>query len=189
MEQKEHTVLTFSQAKDQVAVKYAYTGWCMKIHENGDHFTEKMFTEAAELWNKSLTSQLSSALESYNRECKRNGELQEELVRLKAGKFSWYSKDEIYHFLKGENYSHEIAEELSLKWAESLQGAFNKGCEKTQGSFSKLVATYESGMSEYFRQHNYRELYAFWNHFVENQKQVSTLSKHQPIKKDENTAS
>jgi hypothetical protein len=36
--------------------------------------------------NESLTSELSSALESYNRECKRNDELQEEVDRLKQWK-------------------------------------------------------------------------------------------------------
>jgi hypothetical protein len=42
--------LTLQECKDAVARKYGYTGWCMKIHENGDHFVEKMWTEVSELY-------------------------------------------------------------------------------------------------------------------------------------------
>jgi hypothetical protein len=51
----------------------------------------------------------------------------------------WYSKDELYHFLIRESYSKEIAAELSEKWANSYQGAFDKGFEKAlrQSELSK----------------------------------------------------
>src|ERR1044071_8267861 len=48
-------IKTLQQCKDEVAIKYNYTGWCLKIHENGDHFTEKMWTEAAELYASQFT--------------------------------------------------------------------------------------------------------------------------------------
>ena len=47
---------TLIECKDEVAVKYSYTCWSMKIHENGDHFTEKMWTEAAELYASQFKS-------------------------------------------------------------------------------------------------------------------------------------
>jgi hypothetical protein len=42
----------------------------------------------------------------------------------------WYTENEMYQWLIRENYSEQIAKELSSKWADHLQGAFNKGFEK-----------------------------------------------------------
>ena len=42
----------------------------------------------------------------------------------------WYTENEMHQWLIRENYSEQIAGELSKKWAEDLQGAFNKGFEK-----------------------------------------------------------
>lgn len=42
----------------------------------------------------------------------------------------WYTKDEMYRWLVRNNYSKEIATELSQKWADDLQGAFAKGFDK-----------------------------------------------------------
>jgi hypothetical protein len=42
----------------------------------------------------------------------------------------WYTKKELYNWLIHENYSKQIAEELSEKWAISSQMAFAKGWEK-----------------------------------------------------------
>ncbi len=41
----------------------------------------------------------------------------------------WYSKEEMYRSLLRNNYSHEIANELSEKWAEDLQQSLRKGFE------------------------------------------------------------
>lgn len=73
MEQKEHTVLTLKEAKEIIAKKYDYPSWQHVRYRATESVFESMSDEAHEL---SLTSQLSSALESYNRECKRNEELQ-----------------------------------------------------------------------------------------------------------------
>lgn len=48
----------------------------------------------------------------------------------------WYTQNEIYDDLIRNKYSEEIAKELSQKWADDLQGAFNKGYEK--GNANKL---------------------------------------------------
>jgi hypothetical protein len=42
----------------------------------------------------------------------------------------WYTKEEMYDWLINNNYSKEIAAELSEIWARDLQGAFKKGWEK-----------------------------------------------------------
>ncbi len=42
----------------------------------------------------------------------------------------WYTKQQMYMWLIGKNYSHDIATELSEQWAKDLQGAFKKGWEK-----------------------------------------------------------
>lgn len=42
----------------------------------------------------------------------------------------WYTKEEIYNWLRHENYSEQIANELSDKWATSSQFAFEKGWQK-----------------------------------------------------------
>lgn len=42
----------------------------------------------------------------------------------------WYTKDEMFRWLVRNNYSKEIATELSQKWADDLQGAFAKGFDK-----------------------------------------------------------
>lgn len=39
---------------------------------------------------------------------------------------TWYSKEEIYHYLKARNYSDEIAEELSGIWSEQLESTSKK---------------------------------------------------------------
>lgn len=41
----------------------------------------------------------------------------------------WYSAEEMLHYLQRQKYSDEIADELSVKYAENLQRAFNKGFE------------------------------------------------------------
>lgn len=43
---------------------------------------------------------------------------------------TWYTKEQMYDWLITENYSKEIATELSEAWARDLQGAFKKGWEK-----------------------------------------------------------
>lgn len=42
----------------------------------------------------------------------------------------WYTENEMRQWLIRNNYSEQIAIELSKKWADDLQGAFNKGYEK-----------------------------------------------------------
>ncbi len=39
----------------------------------------------------------------------------------------WYSSEEMYHWLRTKDYSHLIAEELSVDYAVNLQRAFVKG--------------------------------------------------------------
>jgi hypothetical protein len=93
MEEK-HTALTFEQAKDLIAVKYGCNNWIeLKVNiALQKEFREEYkinesiaLDQAAELHTMSLNSQLSSALESYNRECKRNGELHYALSSLVEG--------------------------------------------------------------------------------------------------------
>ena len=43
---------------------------------------------------------------------------------------TWYTPDEMRHYLIRHNYSREIADELAQRWADDLQGAFKKGYEK-----------------------------------------------------------
>ena len=43
---------------------------------------------------------------------------------------TWYTPDEMRHYLIRHNYSREIADELAQRWANDLQGAFKKGYEK-----------------------------------------------------------
>jgi len=43
---------------------------------------------------------------------------------------TWYTPDEMRHYLIRHNYSREIADELAKRWADDLQGAFKKGYEK-----------------------------------------------------------
>lgn len=50
----------------------------------------------------------------------------------------WYTKDQMYDWLIRENYSEQIAKELSGKWSEDLQGAFNKGYEKSVKELTRL---------------------------------------------------
>jgi hypothetical protein len=64
---EEVKVKSLQECKDQVAVKYCYTGWCLKIHENGDHFTEKLFNEAAELYASQFKSETTSLREENER--------------------------------------------------------------------------------------------------------------------------
>jgi hypothetical protein len=96
--------------------------------------------------------------------------MQEENARLrslieKEKSVIWYTKDEMYHWLIRENYSEKIAKELSDKWAEHLQGAFEKGFEKARRALSIKFNSYDSGMSEYFRMHDYRNMYSLWEQF------------------------
>jgi hypothetical protein len=44
----------------------------------------------------------------------------------------WYTKQEIYEWLRSKNYSKEIAFELAGYWYNDLQGAFKKGWEKAK---------------------------------------------------------
>jgi hypothetical protein len=39
----------------------------------------------------------------------------------------WYSGHELRKYLESENYSEEISEQLSMRYAANLQAAFNKG--------------------------------------------------------------
>jgi hypothetical protein len=51
----------------------------------------------------------------------------------------WYSKQEMYDWLITHSYSKEIANELSMIWADDLQGAFQKGWEKAKHELSKQL--------------------------------------------------
>lgn len=42
----------------------------------------------------------------------------------------WYTKDTIHTFLRKNNYSNDISNELSQLWADDLQRAFTKGWDK-----------------------------------------------------------
>lgn len=42
----------------------------------------------------------------------------------------WYTKKELFDYLRRKNYSTQIANELSTLWVDALQGAFRKGFEK-----------------------------------------------------------
>lgn len=50
----------------------------------------------------------------------------------------WYTKEQMHHWLKRGSYSEQIANELSEKWADDLQGAFNKGFEKASKENERL---------------------------------------------------
>lgn len=58
-----------------------------------------------------------------------------ELKLRKAPK--WYNKDEMYNHLRNERYSHEIAEELSERWAKDLQLSFEKGWGKASREINR----------------------------------------------------
>lgn len=40
---------------------------------------------------------------------------------------TWYTAEEMRHYLRAQRYSEEIADELSANYAKNLQQAFNKG--------------------------------------------------------------
>ena len=40
---------------------------------------------------------------------------------------TWYTAEEMRHYLRVQRYSEEIADELSANYAKNLQQAFNKG--------------------------------------------------------------
>lgn len=42
---------------------------------------------------------------------------------------TWYTSEEMRHWLRRNNYCEEIANELCDQYAENLQRAFNKGRE------------------------------------------------------------
>lgn len=42
----------------------------------------------------------------------------------------WYTREEMIQYLLRNNYSQQIADELSEKWAYDLQESFRKGFEK-----------------------------------------------------------
>jgi hypothetical protein len=50
---------------------------------------------------------------------------------------NWYTKEDLYNDLRRNNYSEEIAEELSQKYADDLQHAFTKGWEKAKYELNK----------------------------------------------------
>lgn len=56
----------------------------------------------------------------------------------------WYTYSEMYDRLIRENYSKEIAKELSHKWANDLQGAFSKGYEKAQRHSAQQLKEYKA---------------------------------------------
>jgi hypothetical protein len=43
---------------------------------------------------------------------------------------TWYTPDEMRHYLIRHNYSQEISDELAQRWADDLQSAFEKGYQK-----------------------------------------------------------
>lgn len=42
----------------------------------------------------------------------------------------WYTREEMIQYLLRNNYSQQISDELSEKWAYDLQESFRKGFEK-----------------------------------------------------------
>jgi hypothetical protein len=132
---------------------------------------------------ESFTYQLSSALESYNRECKRNGELQEEVDRLKQWKKEeielWWPIIELMRLDTtiplGTSLSDEALkrlkefksqkEEIEL-YREALTQVVN-----AQTNANTIESTYQA----------FEFLQTSLNDII-----ISALSKHQPIKKDEN---
>lgn len=60
----------------------------------------------------------------------------------------WYTYSEMYDRLIRENYSKEIAKELSHKWANDLQGAFSKGYEKAQRHSAQQLKEYKEVIRE-----------------------------------------
>lgn len=52
---------------------------------------------------------------------------------------SWYSKNEIFHWLKHHDYSESIAEELSELISEKLKGAYKMGAESVSPPFGDRV--------------------------------------------------
>jgi len=61
----------------------------------------------------------------------------------------WYTKEEIFHWLKRENYCEEIALELSGKVSNWLQGAFDKGVEKTERAARKRIEELEADRDKF----------------------------------------
>lgn len=60
----------------------------------------------------------------------------------------WYTYSEMYDRLIRENYSKEIAKEISHKWANDLQGAFSKGYEKAQRRSVQQIKEYREKLKE-----------------------------------------
>jgi len=55
----------------------------------------------------------------------------------------WYTKDTIHTFLRKNNYSNDISNELSQLWADDLQRAFTKGWDKCNEYKKELVSVEE----------------------------------------------
>lgn len=60
----------------------------------------------------------------------------------------WYTEEEMFHWLKRENYSETIAKELSGMYANYLQGAFKKGFEKGQRSADQQTSQLQEQLKE-----------------------------------------
>lgn len=100
MKETEQTLL--DQIKDQVAKEWRWSSWNdFAFYELKDQFNcGKIINEICERY-----------------------------ATAKA-KPKWYSKQEMYDDLIRNDYSHQIAEELSERWAMDLENARNAGIEK-----------------------------------------------------------
>jgi hypothetical protein len=56
---------------------------------------------------------------------------------------TWYTKNQMFDYLKQNNYSKEIATELSGTWADILQGAYKKGWEMGRNKDRKPEDAYQ----------------------------------------------
>jgi hypothetical protein len=95
-----------------------------------------------DLQTASLQQQVKELREERDR-------LKEENKKLKAYK-DWYSADEIYHFLKRNKYSDEIAKELSTKWADHLREAFKTGYSKAEKQLQEEVERLKNALKVIF---------------------------------------
>lgn len=148
---------TLQDCKNEVAKQYGFDAWdsidfyMLDAHDQiavKPYAEERLWTEAAELYTQQFKPSPSERLiipliynagmsEYFRMHDYRNmwglwEKFCAEFQQIRKSGINWYSKEEIDHYLKTKGYSVEIRNELSSLWYDSLQGAFDKGYEKSQ---------------------------------------------------------
>jgi uncharacterized membrane protein YheB (UPF0754 family) len=128
-----------------------------------DHEVTEFKVEMLQKELKKSETELSSALESYNRECKRNGELQEQLA------YCHGRMNEAYNEIRSEKEAMTLIVKVNESQKEEIE-LYREALTETVAELKSVLNSSYCGVDD--------------DGTVEKMEQF--LSKHQPIKKDEN---